>query len=110
MQLTSTLKRELLLRKPFVVVLDRLRTLSSLGDAFPHDRLCGHGFSGPLTDLHARMVLALLCWPEFAVAPDRAQGRVSEKEDRRGVWAGKLSACGSAMAPGSLPRWVREFH
>jgi len=47
--------------------MDRLRSLASPAlAAWPHERLAGLGFSGPISDLHARLLLALLChvsWP-----------------------------------------------
>ena len=102
-QLDATLKRELLRRQPAVLVLDRLRTLSNLGEEFPFQRLCGHGFSGPLTDLHARLLLALLC-VDFLKPTYGGSGK-SESG-----WSSPSKACSEVSAPDSLPHWARNFH
>jgi len=89
-----------------VVVFDRLRTLGNLGEAFPFKRLCGHGFSGPITDLHARLLLALLCARSLA-GTENSVGTT----EQGGWWvAPGNEVCSEVAAPESLPHWARTFH
>jgi hypothetical protein len=95
-----------------VVVFDRLRTLGNLGEAFPFKRLCGHGFSGPITDLHARLLLALLCASSLAGTVDRRTETKSVGTTEQGWWwaAPGKKVCSEVAAPESLPHWARTFH
>jgi hypothetical protein len=97
-----------------VVVLDRFRSLASLGETFPHRRLCGHGFSGPITDLHARLLLALLC--AAPLLADQATKAAPINDHDHGSAAQALASgkeatggCGDVAAPESFPSWVRAF-
>jgi hypothetical protein len=132
-----------------VVVLDRLASLASLGQAppsprplpstshrqspssapssshattapvFPSERLCGHGLSGPLTDLHARFVAAALCGAFLLVTPAEEAGPSSSslegagKEEPKAPEAlkapSKERSCPMVAHPDALPRWVRAF-
>jgi hypothetical protein len=60
--LSAALRKALLARHgKGVLILDRMSSLAGLPSSWPHARFAGHGFSGPITDLHARMLLTLLC-------------------------------------------------
>ena len=76
------------------------------GAGFPSERLCGHGLSGPVTDLHARFLAAALC--SAHLAPNhQASGGVGGGDGDEGT--GRGDKCALTAPPDSLPRWVRAF-
>ena len=57
-----------------ILVLDRFGSLAGLPLGWPHKALAGAGFAGPISDLHARMLLALLCTGNDALPTTVPQG------------------------------------
>jgi len=103
-----------------VVVFDRFRSLATLGESFPHRRLCGHGFSGPITDLHARLLLALLCSaPQLSAQEKMLSAYESSEEASRTMPAPEAvtsveddrqaKRCNEVLEAKNFPSWVRSF-
>ena len=61
--LSRALRRALRTDQQFdrVIILDRFKSMVGIPASWPARRFSGHGFSGPITDLHARLLLALVC-------------------------------------------------
>lgn len=83
-----------------VLIFDRLRSMLGIPRSWPSMRLSGHGFSGPVTDLHARLLLTLLC-DETAKREGLLSATGNAKQDR--------CLYEKASKKTEYPNWIRYF-
>ena len=59
--MSSTLRGKIIKDFDQILIVDRFKSLAGIPLSWPHGRLVGSGLAGPITDLHARLFLAIIC-------------------------------------------------
>lgn len=89
--------RDALLRRKDITIIDRFSSLAGISESFPRQSYCGHGFSGPITELHAGFVLSALCYEHLL--RHKFNGTLLDKDDQFTIIPKRAA----------IPSWIRRF-